>query len=180
MRVYIMGPMSGLPDRNREAFYHAEAKLMTLGHNVINPAREDDKQYERTWLDYILYDLRLLQTCHGVYRLRGWQNSNGAMIENIVAHKLGLRVMDEGEDQTCAICFKEAEVQTTAKGQDVNPDEMFLRDKLYKWGRRLVESDNQNIQALIALQNYFIAKYGFKRFCEVKREVDIEVASSLL
>src|SRR5574344_1995610 len=57
---------------------------------------------------------------------------------------------------------------------------MFLRDKLYKWGRRHVESDNQNIQALIALQNYFIAKYGFKRFCEVKREVDIVVAIALV
>lgn len=78
-----------------------------------------------------------------------------------------------------SLCQEEGS-QTTAKGQNVNQDEMFLRDKLYKWGRRHVESDNQNIQALIALQNYFITTYGFKRFCEVKREVDIEVASSLL
>ena len=70
--------------------------------------------------------------------------------------------------------------QTPAKGENVNSDEMFLRDKLYKWGRRIVEGDNQNIQALIALQNYFIAQYGFDRFCKVKKEVDIEVASSLL
>lgn len=62
----------------------------------------------------------------------------------------------------------------------MNEDEMFLRERLAKWENRFVTGEDVNPQALIALQNYFIAKYGFKRFCEVKREVDIEVAISLL
>lgn len=62
----------------------------------------------------------------------------------------------------------------------MNADEMFLRDKLYKWNRRFVDGEPQDQTALIILQNEFIAKYGFAEFCRVKWEVDVEIASSLL
>ena len=39
MRIYLSGPMTGLPDLNRPAFEAAEKRLMTQGHFVINPHR---------------------------------------------------------------------------------------------------------------------------------------------
>lgn len=62
----------------------------------------------------------------------------------------------------------------------MNEDEMFLRERLAKWENRFVTGEDVNPQALIALQNYFIAQYGFARFCEVKRQVQLEVLSSNL
>ena len=37
-RVYIAGPMTGLPDFNYPAFNAAAAKLRALGLEVLNPA----------------------------------------------------------------------------------------------------------------------------------------------
>lgn len=37
MRIYISGPMTGLPDLNRPAFDAAEKRLTEQGHFVINP-----------------------------------------------------------------------------------------------------------------------------------------------
>ena len=39
MRIYIAGPMTGLPDSNYPAFHAAEARLQALGHEPHNPAR---------------------------------------------------------------------------------------------------------------------------------------------
>ena len=84
-----------------------------------------------------------------------------------------------GRGDVSSLCQEEGS-QTTAKGEDMNADEMFLRDKLYKWSRRFVDGEPQDQTALIILQNEFIAKYGFAEFCRVKWEVDVEIASSLL
>ncbi len=37
MRIYLAGPMTGLPDLNRPAFDAAERRLTEQGHFVINP-----------------------------------------------------------------------------------------------------------------------------------------------
>lgn len=39
MRIYLSGPMTGLPDLNRPAFDAATARLTAQGHFVINPHR---------------------------------------------------------------------------------------------------------------------------------------------
>lgn len=38
MKLYIAGPMTGLPDLDFPAFHEAAAKLRAQGHEVINPA----------------------------------------------------------------------------------------------------------------------------------------------
>ena len=38
MRVYISGPMSGLPELNFPAFHAAAASLRAKGLDVVNPA----------------------------------------------------------------------------------------------------------------------------------------------
>ena len=42
MRIYIAGPMSGLPDFNYPAFNQAEQRLLALGYEVENPATNPD------------------------------------------------------------------------------------------------------------------------------------------
>lgn len=39
MRIFVSGPMTGCPDRNRPAFDAAERRLTAQGHFVINPHR---------------------------------------------------------------------------------------------------------------------------------------------
>lgn len=41
MKVYIAGPMTGLPEFNFPLFFEAEELLKGHGFEVINPARED-------------------------------------------------------------------------------------------------------------------------------------------
>ena len=42
MKVYIAGPMSGIPEWNFPAFYQVEEALLALGLETVNPAALDD------------------------------------------------------------------------------------------------------------------------------------------
>ena len=39
MKVYISGPMHGVPDENADAFALAASRLASLGHEVLTPVR---------------------------------------------------------------------------------------------------------------------------------------------
>jgi len=88
-KLYLSGPMSGLPDDNFPAFNEAADKLRKVGYEVVNPA-----EYGRSggwqWQDYILRDLPVLCTCDGVATLTGWGASDGAAVE--VAFAVGLDI----------------------------------------------------------------------------------------
>jgi len=42
MKIYIAGPMSGLPEFNYPAFHAADAELRALGHETLNPANNPE------------------------------------------------------------------------------------------------------------------------------------------
>lgn len=92
MRVYIAGPMSGLPDFNYPAFNDAEQRLRKHGHDPINSARLDGREGCRTWLDYMRAALRDVADCDGIALLDGWQESRGAALEAHVGRSLDLPV----------------------------------------------------------------------------------------
>ncbi len=91
-RVYIAGPMSGLPDFNYPAFNAAAERLRAAGFDVLNPA-ENPVPPCGTWLAYMRMALAQLVTCDTVVLLNGWERSKGAKIERQLAHDLGLNIV---------------------------------------------------------------------------------------
>lgn len=91
-RIYIAGPMSGLPELNFPAFHAAAKALREQGHHVENPA-EINADPKAQWLDCMRTDIARLVTCDAVLMLPGWQNSRGALVEHGLAVGLGLEVM---------------------------------------------------------------------------------------
>lgn len=95
MKLYIAGPISGIPDGNRPAFAKAALELEESGYTVVNPATLEVEGW--TWAQYLRHDLPLMLKCEGVALLPGWQDSKGASLEYLVASDLGMpiRTVDE-------------------------------------------------------------------------------------
>lgn len=90
-RVYIAGPMTGLPELNYPAFNEAARLLRWFGHQVENPA-ENPRPACGTWLGYMRMSLRQISTADAIVMLPGWIWSRGARIEWLVGKLLGLQV----------------------------------------------------------------------------------------
>lgn len=94
MRVYVAGPMTGLPEWNRPAFAEAEARLTAVGFEVVNPAAMPEPCENPEWLDWMRACIPQLLTCDGVATLPGWSRSSGALTEVTLADSLGLPVTE--------------------------------------------------------------------------------------
>ncbi len=89
-RIYVAGPMTGLPEFNFPAFNSAAAELRGQGMLVVNPA-EHGIIDGAEWADYLHYDLGRLATCSTIHLLPGWSKSRGAALEALCAYTLGMR-----------------------------------------------------------------------------------------
>lgn len=96
MRVYIAGPMTGLPDFNVHAFHGAAREWRRMGWDVLNPAEAFDGDTTRSYAEYVVHDLALLKTCDAIALLPGWDgvNARGSVWEWGVAQMLGLAIYD--------------------------------------------------------------------------------------
>lgn len=92
MRLYIAGPMSGLPDYNYPAFATAANALRGAGFDPINPARTEGREGCASWLDYMRAALRDIAEADGIAMLPGWPDSRGATVEYDLGKSLGLPV----------------------------------------------------------------------------------------
>ena len=95
-RVYIAGPMTGLPDLNFPAFHAEAARLRALGFDAVNPA-EINPEPTVGWQACMRADIAQLVTCDGVVLLPGWERSRGASLEAHIAHALGMVLVYPGE-----------------------------------------------------------------------------------
>ena len=93
MRIYIAGPMTGLPESNYPAFNAMAARLRALGYHVENPA-ENPVPACKSWRGYMRMAITQLVTCDAVALLPGWGTSKGANIEARLAADLHLNVYD--------------------------------------------------------------------------------------
>lgn len=91
-RIYLSGPMTGMPGLNFPAFNVAAARLRDLGHEVVNPA-ELNKDPAARWHECLRVDLKALLDCNTIALLDGWQKSNGAHLEMHVAHRVGIDIV---------------------------------------------------------------------------------------
>lgn len=91
MKLYIAGPMSGLPDFNYPAFFKAAEQLREAGYEVENPA-ENKPEGAASWLAFMRMSLVQISRVDGIALLPGWRDSNGAKLEEHIASALGLQV----------------------------------------------------------------------------------------
>jgi hypothetical protein len=96
MKVYIAGPMTGLPEFNFPAFHKAAAEWRAAGWEVLNPAESFDGATNLEYKEYVEHDMRLLRSCQAIAMLPGWdgKGARGSVWEREVAKLLGLRVYD--------------------------------------------------------------------------------------
>lgn len=97
-RVYLSGPITGLPEEEyTRNFARAEQHYRTAGYEVVNPVKlsqallleKPDASYE----DFMTVDLESLRSCTHIALLAGWENSKGAVREKAEAERLGLEIM---------------------------------------------------------------------------------------
>lgn len=91
MRVYISGPMTGLPELNFPAFHAAAAALRARGFEVVNPA-DINPDASKSWHECMRADIKALCDCQALALLAGWERSQGAHLELHLAHRLGLEI----------------------------------------------------------------------------------------
>jgi len=99
MRIYIAGPMTGLPELNYPAFAAEACRLRALGHEVVSPAEINTGLEHEGWDACMARDLPALATCEAVQLLPGHERSRGTQVELQHARALGLRVFMPGEVQ---------------------------------------------------------------------------------
>ncbi|SCC35212.1 DUF4406 domain-containing protein [Kosakonia oryziphila] len=92
MKIFISGPMTGLPHFNRPAFHEASLLLGSQGHIALNPATLPDGLSEKEYMDICL---SMLRCADAIYLLDGWKLSAGARVEHALAEKLALLIISE-------------------------------------------------------------------------------------
>lgn len=91
-RVYIAGPMTGLPSLNFPAFEAEAKRYRARGCHVENPA-EINPDVTKPWEECMRLDIPRMLTCDTVVMLPGWQQSKGAKIEHDLALALGMAIV---------------------------------------------------------------------------------------
>jgi hypothetical protein len=87
-RLYLAGPMTGLPEFNYPAFHAEAARLRALGFEVVSPAEINPEG--GTWHECMRRDVAMMVTCDQIATLPGWTNSPGAQLEVYIGQRLGI------------------------------------------------------------------------------------------
>ncbi len=121
MKIYLAGPMRGMPNFNFPLFARATERLRAQGHSVFSPSENDIAEYGQEFvLNNPHGDNELAAKQHGfslryalaadtkwiclfadaVALLPGWVLSKGACAEKELGEALGLTIIELGEEYT--------------------------------------------------------------------------------
>ena len=88
--VHISGPVTGQPDRNKDAFNAAERRLREMGHTVLNPM---DIPREASYRDAMLINCDwICRNATAMVVLPGASASPGSKAEQTLALAIGLPI----------------------------------------------------------------------------------------
>lgn len=100
-KIYLAGPMSGIPHYNKPEFIKWEAKLKTTGAEVFNPINSPASRLvqsgiltgQQAYRRCLAMDLKYIcEEATSIFLMRGWEKSPGAQAEQATAVALGLNI----------------------------------------------------------------------------------------
>lgn len=94
-RIYISGAIAhhDLEER-KKAFADAARYLSLNDYEPVNPF-DNGLPVDADWKEHMRADICTLTGCDGIYMLRGFETSKGAILELDVASSCGLKVLFE-------------------------------------------------------------------------------------
>jgi len=93
-RIYISGPMTGMPEHNFPAFHAVADRLRKAGWSVVNPAENFKGRTDLPREAYMRMDVALMATCNAIAMLPMWRESRGARVEYLLAREMGMELLD--------------------------------------------------------------------------------------
>jgi len=99
MAYYLAGPMRGYPNSNFHTFAEARDHLRSRGHDIICPVEQAFSQFgddiqatDENFKEAMRFCYESVLKSEGVVVLPGWNRSEGAKAEVLVALNVGLPV----------------------------------------------------------------------------------------
>lgn len=92
-RVYIAGPMTGLPELNYPVFRAAASHLRHMGYQVESPAECELPPETTSWNQFMRSGVTQLMRCDAIVMLPGWEKSRGATAEHTIAKLIDIPVL---------------------------------------------------------------------------------------
>ena len=115
MKIYLAGPMTGIPQFNFPVFDTVAAELRALGHTVVSPPEQDPPGVREaalaspdgklsaegliagySWGDILSQDVKEIADggFDAIVLLEGWERSRGARLEAFVGLLCGLQLLE--------------------------------------------------------------------------------------
>lgn len=104
MKIYLAGPMAGVPEHNFPAFNAMAQTLRYLGHHVYNPAElepesyrnisaeEATKHHNGAYRNCLSQELQwICEQAEAMFLLTGWEHSKGANAEFTTGKAVGVQ-----------------------------------------------------------------------------------------
>lgn len=93
MKLYVAGPMSGLPRFNYPVFDLVTNALRSRGYEVVSPAETELDHETATYDDFMREGLSNMLKCDGVAVIEGHLQSKGAMYECKIARDTKMPIL---------------------------------------------------------------------------------------
>lgn len=118
MKIYLAGPMTGIPNFNFPKFDRVSAELRANGYEVVSPAELDSPEFRASvmadgitgnekrltglWGDCLARDVKLIADdgIEAIFLLEDWNKSRGARLEATVGLLCNLKFFLYADDGT--------------------------------------------------------------------------------